>query len=130
MRTRSCLRWRSDGGGLRVPHLAAFERGILATIHAVATPGVTQEDLEASFDARYRNARFVRRSVVPPESRWVVGSNNALVSVHKDDRTDRVVVLSAIDNLVKGAAGQAVQCANLMLGFDEAAGLPTTGWMP
>ena len=115
---------------LFTPHLVPMQRGILATIHAVATRGVTQEDLEASFDARYRNAPFVRRSVVPPETRWVVGSNNALVSVHKDDRTDRVVVLSAIDNLVKGAAGQAVQCANLMLGFDEAAGLPTTGWMP
>ena len=115
---------------LFTPHLVPMQRGILATIHAVAKPGVTQGDLEASLDTRYGHARFVRRLEGPPETRWVVGSNNALVSVHKDERTDRVIVLSAIDNLVKGAAGQAVQCANLMFGFDEAEGLPTTGWMP
>ena len=59
-----------------------------------------------------------------------VGSNNALLSVHLDPRTGRALIITAIDNLVKGAAGQAVQCANLMFGLDEDAGLPTTGWMP
>ncbi len=66
----------------------------------------------------------------PPHTRWVVGSNNVIVSYHLDERTDTLVTVSAIDNLVKGAAGQAVQCANLMFGFDSGAGLPTEGWMP
>lgn len=115
---------------LFTPHLVPMQRGILATVHAAAQPGVGLADLEASLDAHYDGVQFVRRLTDPPETRWVVGSNNALVSVHQDDRTGQVIVLSAIDNLVKGAAGQAIQCANLMFGFDEAAGLPTTGWMP
>ncbi len=60
----------------------------------------------------------------------MVGSNRCLISAKADPRTGTAVVLSAIDNLVKGAAGQAVQCANLMLGLDEVAGLPVDGWMP
>ena len=74
--------------------------------------------------------RVDRRIDAPPETRWVVGSNNALLSVHLDIRTHTAVILVAIDNLVKGAAGQAVQCANLMFSLDEAEGRPTTGWMP
>jgi N-acetyl-gamma-glutamyl-phosphate reductase len=59
-----------------------------------------------------------------------VGSNRALISVNLDERTGTAILLCAIDNLVKGAAGQAVQAANLMLGLDETTGLPTEGWMP
>jgi N-acetyl-gamma-glutamyl-phosphate reductase len=65
-----------------------------------------------------------------PETRWVVGSNNLLASIHLDERTSTVVIVSAIDNLVKGAAGQAVQSANLMFGLEESTGLPSEGWMP
>jgi N-acetyl-gamma-glutamyl-phosphate reductase len=59
-----------------------------------------------------------------------VGSNRCLLSVFLDEHTGTAVVLAAIDNLMKGAAGNAVQCANLALGFDESAGLPVSGWMP
>ncbi len=112
------------------PHLVPMQRGILSTIYATPTPGTTLSDIEAAFDAAYGAAGFVRRVVDPPQTRWVVGSNNLLASFHLDDRTNTLVVVSAIDNLVKGAAGQAVQCANLMFDFDEAEGLPKEGWMP
>jgi N-acetyl-gamma-glutamyl-phosphate reductase len=112
------------------PHLVPIQRGILSTIYADTVDGATHADLIASVDEAYANNAFVRRIDVPPETRWVSGSNNALISVHLDERSRRVVVLVAIDNLVKGAAGQAIQCANLMLGLDETSGLPTTGSMP
>jgi N-acetyl-gamma-glutamyl-phosphate reductase len=115
---------------LFVPHLVPMQRGILSTMYANAVNGTSQADLETALDVAYEGSRFVRRIDEPPQTRWVVGSNNALLSVHLDDRTGTAVILSAIDNLVKGAAGQAVQCANLMLGIDEHAGLPTQGWMP
>jgi N-acetyl-gamma-glutamyl-phosphate reductase len=115
---------------LFTPHLVPMQRGILSTIYAPATKATTELDLIEAFDKAYAGSPFVRRIENPPETRWVVGSNNALFSVHLDVRTHTAVILVAIDNLVKGAAGQAVQCANLMFSFDEAEGLPTTGWMP
>jgi N-acetyl-gamma-glutamyl-phosphate reductase len=121
------------GGSSQVlftPHLVPMQRGILSTIHLSTADGVGHDDLTRSLDDAYGSATFVRRIEEPPQTRWVVGSNNALVSVHVDERSGRAIVLSAIDNLVKGASGQAVQCANLMLGLPEAEGLPTTGWMP
>lgn len=115
---------------LFTPHLVPMQRGILSTIYAKATPGTTLSDLHQAFDARYEGAPFVRRLDASPETRWVVGSNNLLASIHLDERTSTVVMVSAIDNLVKGAAGQALQSANLMFGFDEALGLSSEGWMP
>jgi len=115
---------------LFTPHLVPMQRGILSTIYGPTIPGTAQADLEGALDSAYATSPFVRRINEPPQTRWVTGSNNALLSVHLDERTGTAIVLSAIDNLVKGAAGQAVQCANLMLGFDEAAGLPSEGWMP
>lgn len=115
---------------LFTPHLVPMQRGILSTIYAATSAGTTQADLENALDSAYATSLFVRRTAEPPETRWVTGSNNARISVHLDVRTGTAVILSAIDNLVKGAAGQAVQCANLMLGFDEADGLPMQGWMP
>ena len=112
------------------PHLVPMQRGILTTAYASAPDGVTAGDLASAIDTAYASSAFVRRIDGPPETRWVTGSNNALISVHLDERTRSVIVLCAIDNLVKGAAGQAVQCANLMFGFPEDAGLPTEGWMP
>ena len=112
------------------PHLVPMQRGILTTAYAGAADGVAQHDLEAAIDKAYAASVFVKRIDAPPETRWVTGSNNALISTHLDARTQSVVVLCAIDNLVKGAAGQAVQCANLMFGFPEETGLPTEGWMP
>jgi N-acetyl-gamma-glutamyl-phosphate reductase len=115
---------------LFTPHLVPMQRGILSTIHTRLAPDATAADVVGAIDAAYEHSPFVRRIDGLPETRWVVGSNNAVISVRVDRRTGRVIILSAIDNLVKGAAGQAIQCANLMFGIDEAAGLPTTGWMP
>lgn len=115
---------------LFTPHLVPMQRGILSTVYATPTPGTTKRDVEDAFDEVYSDALFVRRVEEPPHTRWVVGSNNVLVSFHLDERTNTLVTVSAIDNLVKGAAGQAVQCANLMFGFDESEGLPREGWMP
>ena len=115
---------------LFTPHLVPMQRGILSTIYATPTQGMTLDDVEEVFDATYSDSVFVRRLDGPPHTRWVVGSNNLLASFHLDARTNTLVAISAIDNLVKGAAGQAVQCANLMFGFGEPTGLPTEGWMP
>jgi len=115
---------------LFTPHLVPMQRGILSTIYATPAPGTTLAELEDAFDAAYADSAFVRRLDEPPHTRWVVGSNNLLSSFHLDTRTNTLVTISAIDNLVKGAAGQAVQCANLMFGFEESTGLPMEGWMP
>jgi N-acetyl-gamma-glutamyl-phosphate reductase len=120
----------ADVSLLFTPHLVPMQRGILSTIYATLMPGATQADVETAFDDVYGNAVFVQQVAEPPHTRWVVGSNNLFVSFHADTRTNTLVVLSAIDNLVKGAAGQAVQCANLMFGFHESEGLPMEGWMP
>ena len=112
------------------PHLVPMQRGILTTIYASAKPSATLAGVMEAFDSWYENAPFVRRLESSPETRWVVGSNNLLASIHFDERTATVVIVSAIDNLVKGAAGQAVQSANLMFGFSESLGLPQDGWMP
>ncbi len=112
------------------PHLVPMQRGILSTCYVPVGPEVTVEGLQAAFKDTYDAAPFVSVLDTPPQTRWVVGSNRCLLSVHLDERSSTAVVLSAIDNLLKGAAGQAVQCANLMLGLSESAGLPTAGWMP
>lgn len=115
---------------LFTPHLVPMQRGLLSTTYARAASDATVEALIDAFDARYEGAPFVRRTHDAPETRWVVGSNNLIASIHLDERTSTVVIVSAIDNLVKGAAGQAVQCANLMFEYDESTGLPREGWMP
>ena len=115
---------------LFTPHLVPMQRGILSTIYATVSSDTSWEALTDVFDAKYAEASFVRRMEGSPETRWVVGSNNLLASIHLDERTSTVVIVSAIDNLVKGAAGQAVQNANLMFGLKESTGLPSEGWMP
>ncbi len=115
---------------LFTPHLVPMQRGILSTVYLRTVGGVSIDDITNAFDKRYAGSPFVRRIDSPPETRWVVGSNSALVSYHLEPDSGRLIALSAIDNLVKGASGQAVQCANLMFGLDEAAGLTTEGWMP
>jgi N-acetyl-gamma-glutamyl-phosphate reductase len=112
------------------PHLVPMQRGILSTCHAPAADGVTTAALRAALVEVYDGAPFVSILDGPPHTRWVVGSNRCLVAPYVDPRSGTAVVLAAEDNLLKGAAGQAVQCANLMLGFDETAGLPVAGWMP
>jgi N-acetyl-gamma-glutamyl-phosphate reductase len=112
--------------------LAPMPRGILATCTARLRPGVDSDDLVAALQGAYAGERFVH--VLPP-GRWphtaaTVGSNACHLQVVADVRAGRAVVVAAIDNLGKGAAGQAVQCANLMLGLDEGAGLTATGVAP
>jgi len=112
------------------PHLIPMQRGELATVTATAVPGITREMLLAALRDAYAAAPFVDVVEIPPQTRWVVGSNRALVTAFLDEPTGMVIAQGAIDNLVKGAAGQAVQAANVMLGLAETAGLPTSGWMP
>jgi N-acetyl-gamma-glutamyl-phosphate reductase len=120
----------SDPTIVFTPHLVPMQRGILSTCYVPLRAEATVDDLAAAFEEAYRDAPFVTVIDTPPQTRWVVGSNRCLLSLHLDERSATAVVLSAIDNLLKGAAGQAVQCANLMLDLPETAGLPTAGWMP
>ncbi len=109
-----------------VPHLVPMIRGIHATLYAeVKDKGLTQEALQQIYADRYLEEPFVDvlEPGAHPETRSVKGSNVCRIAVHKPQNRDLVVVLSVIDNLVKGAAGQAVQNMNLMFGFDETAGL-------
>ena len=112
---------------LFTPHLAPMSRGILATCYARA---VAPCDPQAALREAYAGEPFIHVGETPPETKWASGSNAAFVTARYDERTGMVVALAAIDNLGKGAAGQMIQCANLMLGFDEAAGLSTIGIYP
>jgi N-acetyl-gamma-glutamyl-phosphate reductase len=115
------------GTVLFTPHLVPMTRGILATCYAEATgPCDPLEMLRAA----YANEPFVHVTDQPPATKWVTGSNGVQLTARYDERTGRVIALSAIDNLGKGAAGQMIQCANLMLGLDETAGLTTIGVYP
>ncbi|MBP3339995.1 MAG: N-acetyl-gamma-glutamyl-phosphate reductase [Lachnospiraceae bacterium] len=107
------------------PHLVPMNRGILATSYAKLTREVTYEEVKAIYDKYYSNEQFVRvlKKDVAPETRWVEGSNYVDVNFKIDPRTNRVIMMGAMDNLVKGAAGQAVQNMNIMFGFKENEGL-------
>lgn len=107
------------------PHLVPMSRGILSTCYASLADGVTPEQVDAAFEKLYGKEFFIRllgRNAYP-ETKYVRGSNFCDLAWHIDERTHRVIVLSAIDNLVKGAAGQAVQNFNIACGFDEKTGL-------
>ncbi len=117
-----------EGEVLFTPHLAPMTRGILATCYA--RPIDTAADpLEVLRDF-YADAPFVRVGEAAPSTKATYGSNCAHLTARRDDRTGWVLVLCALDNLVKGASGQAVQCANLVLGLDERAGLTGVGVYP
>ena len=107
------------------PHLVPMNRGILVTAYASLVKDVTTEEVKAIYDKYYQNEYFVRvlEPGLPPETRWVEGSNFADVSFKLDPRTKRVVMMGAIDNMVKGAAGQAMQNMNLLFGLPENTGL-------
>lgn len=116
---------------LFTPHLVPMNRGILTTCYArPATDDVTQDDLRECLHRAYDDSTFVRVVDDPPQTKATLGSNVAHVWVGLDDRTGWVIAMGALDNLVKGASGQAIQCANIVCGFDEADGLPTVGMMP
>ena len=110
------------------PHLIPMTRGILSTCYATGT--ATTEDCLAAARKFYANRPFVRVVEKPPHTKWATGSNLAYVSYAADPQRKVVIALGAIDNLGKGAAGQAVQNANLMLGLSEVEGLEGTPLWP
>jgi N-acetyl-gamma-glutamyl-phosphate reductase len=112
---------------LFTPHLAPMNRGILATCYGTATG--SDDPLEVLRRA-YAGEAFVQVIADSPATKWVAGANGAQVTARYDERTNRVLAICAIDNLGKGAAGQMIQCANLMLGLDESAGLTSIGVYP
>jgi N-acetyl-gamma-glutamyl-phosphate reductase len=103
-------------------------RGILATCYARPTSG--DVDPLALLTDTYAGEPFVVVSEAIPSTKATLGSNTAHLTARVDPRTGWVIVLCALDNLVKGASGQAVQCANLALGLEETAGLPVVGVYP
>jgi N-acetyl-gamma-glutamyl-phosphate reductase len=115
------------------PHLVPMVRGILATVYAnLRDPGLTRDDLVTIYSAFYRNSPWVR--ILPggvyPQTKWAQGTNCCYISIEVDPRTSRVIVLSAIDNLMKGQASQAIQCLNIMQGWVEDLGLPSLAFYP
>ncbi len=115
-----------SGGGMKVtfvPHLGPFERGIYATIYADATKPISQEEISGLYSEHYGKEPFVSVCENNPHIKDVRGTNSCHVRPIVDERAQKLVIISALDNLVKGAAGQAVQCFNLRFGFDESEGL-------
>jgi len=106
-----------------VPHLIPMTRGILSTCHVRPTRPVTQGELDELYATAYTDEPFVTVVSTPPATKHVTGSNQVLVHVRRDERTDRILAIGVEDNLVKGAAGQAVQAFNLVHGLPETTGL-------
>lgn len=114
------------------PHLVPMNRGILITAYASLKKEVSYEEVRAAYDKYYDKEQFVRvlDQDVCPQTKWVEGSNYVDVNFKIDARTKRIVMMGAMDNLVKGAAGQAVQNMNLLFGFPEAEGLQQIPMFP
>ena len=114
------------------PHLVPMNRGILITAYANLKKDVSYEEIKAAYDKYYEKEYFVRvlEKNVYPETRWVEGSNFVDVNFVIDKRTKRIIMMGAMDNLVKGAAGQAVQNMNLMFGLKESTGLQLVPMFP
>ncbi len=113
------------------PHLLPIARGILSTIYLPLKDGVGVEEINAAYDEDYSHEPFVRfLKDSTPQTKNVFGSNFCDIAVKIDTRTNRVIVVSAIDNLVKGASGQAIQNMNIMYGFEETLGLRFAGITP
>ncbi|MGX8715619.1 MAG: N-acetyl-gamma-glutamyl-phosphate reductase [Lachnospiraceae bacterium] len=114
------------------PHLVPMQRGILVTEYASVRPGVTKDEIRRAYEKAYQDEHFVR--VLPegmvPQTRFVEGSNFVDVNFVLDERTGRVIMMGALDNLVKGAAGQAVQNMNLLFGLPETMGLEQMPMFP
>ena len=115
---------------LFTPHLAPMVRGMLATAYAVPLGTLTTDGAMEVLHAAYDVEPFIHVVAEPPSTKWASGSNSCFLTARVDERTGRLIVLSAIDNLGKGAAGQAVQCANVALGLPETFGLSIAGVFP
>lgn len=107
------------------PHLVPMNRGILTTSYANLNKKVTYDEVKGIYDKYYKNEFFVRvlEKDICPETKWVEGSNYVDVNFKIDERTNRIIIMGSMDNLIKGAAGQAVQNMNILFGFDENRGL-------
>jgi N-acetyl-gamma-glutamyl-phosphate reductase len=112
------------------PHLIPMNRGILSTCYSSLKATISTEELQGMYKDFYKGEHFVKILDVLPETRWVRGSNLCHIGMKVDKRTNRVIILSAIDNLVKGAAGQAVQNMNIMFGIEETEGLKHLAMVP
>lgn len=114
------------------PHLVPMNRGILVTAYASLLPGVSEQQIREAYETQYKGEPFIRllAGKTPPETRWVEGSNYVDINYVVDPRTNRVVMMGALDNLIKGAAGQAVQNMNLLFGFEETEGLMQVPMFP
>ncbi len=114
------------------PHLVPMNRGILVTGYANLKQPLTYETVRAAYDKYYADEKFIRvlDQNVCPETRWVEGSNYVDVNFKIDERTNRIVVMGALDNIVKGAAGQAIQNMNLIFGLPESEGLELAPMFP
>jgi len=114
------------------PHLIPMNRGILATIYVRLASGATLDEVRAILAARYADEPFVHLVAegVSPATRHVRGSNHCLIGVFADRLAGRIIIVTAIDNLVKGAAGQALQNMNLMCGLPETTGLEQLALFP
>ncbi|AFZ49955.1 N-acetyl-gamma-glutamyl-phosphate reductase [Dactylococcopsis salina] len=115
------------------PHLLPMVRGMLTTVYAtLRDPGLVRDDLLTIYKALYRSCPFV--TILPngiyPQTKWTAGTNLCYIGVEVDPRTDRVIVMSVIDNLMKGQASQAIQCLNLMFNWEETLGLPQITFYP
>ena len=123
---------RDDLKLIFTPHLVPMNRGILVTAYAGLAKDVTYEDVKAAYDKYYDKEYFIR--VLPkdvcPETRWVEGSNFVDIGFKIEPRTNRLIMMGALDNLVKGAAGQAVQNMNLLFGLPENEGLQLAPMFP
>jgi N-acetyl-gamma-glutamyl-phosphate reductase len=113
-----------------VPHLVPMNRGILITAYAALNGNVSKKDVTEVYAKYYSDEKFVRLINAPPETKWVEGSNYCDISFTIDERSGRIIVMGAIDNLVKGAAGQAVQNMNIMHGLDEGLGISSPPMFP
>lgn len=107
------------------PHLLPLKRGILATVYAGCS--ATEAQVQAAYDKYYAKERFVHASSRLPELHDVRGSNCCAIGFKLDPRLNRIILVSVIDNLIKGASGQAIQNMNVLFGLDESLGLPTVG---
>ena len=112
------------------PHLVPMTRGILTTAYVTPARPLRQAELDELYRVFYEGERFVRLTEDLPQTKGVYGANTVWIRPHLDERTGQVVVFAAIDNLVKGASGQAVQNMNVVYGFDEGLGLETHGLWP
>ena len=115
---------------LFTPHLAPMSRGILATCYARTANEATTDEVLSALEDAYAAEPFVRIVEHPPATKATLGSNNVEITARVDPRTGWTIVIAALDNVVKGAAGQAIQCANIILGLPEQTGLPLTGVSP